>query len=84
MQLYSQLVLVKIVQLRAFILEGLEFMDIKLDEELNSIRGQDAFIHAADSSVKVMVIPTNEEVMIARDVAVYYSNSNGTCIIRFW
>ena len=55
--------------MRSLILEGLEFMDIKLDEELNSIRGQDAFIHAADSSVKLMVIPTNEEVMIARDVA---------------
>ena len=44
--------------MRSLILEGLEFMDIKLDEELNSIRGQDAFIHAADSSVKLMVIPT--------------------------
>ncbi len=55
--------------MRSLILEGLEFMDIKLDEELNSIRGQDAFIHAADSSVKLMVIPTDEEVMIARDVA---------------
>ncbi len=55
--------------MRSLILEGLEFMDIKLDEELNYIRGQDAFIHAADSSVKLMVIPTNEEVMIARDVA---------------
>lgn len=60
--------------MRALILEGLEFMDIKLDDELNLVRGQDAFIHSPESSVKVMVIPTNEEVMIARDVASITTN----------
>lgn len=60
--------------MRARILEGLEFMDIYLDEELNLIRGQDAFINSATSSVKVMVIPTNEEVMIARDASAVASS----------
>ena len=55
--------------MRSLILDGLEFMNIQLDEELNLVRGQDAFIHSPNSSVKLMVIPTDEEVMIARDVA---------------
>ncbi len=55
--------------MRSLILNGLEFMNIQLDEELNLVRGQDAFIHSPNSSVKLMVIPTDEEVMIARDVA---------------
>lgn len=60
--------------MRARILEGLEFMDVQIDEELNLIRGQDAFINSTNSSVKVMIIPTNEEVMIARDVATVASS----------
>lgn len=55
--------------MRSLILEDLEFLNIELDEELNLICGQDAFIHSENSLVKLMVIPTNEEVMIARDVA---------------
>lgn len=54
--------------MRAEILKGLEFMNVELDEELNLIRGKDVFIHSPNSAVKLMVIPTNEEVMIARDV----------------
>ena len=54
--------------MRAEILKGLEFMHVELDEELNLIRGKDVFIHSPNSAVKLMVIPTNEEVMIARDV----------------
>jgi acetate kinase len=49
-------------------LEGLEFMGVKLDDAKNSsARGCEAVISAPDSRVKVMVIPTNEELMIARD-----------------
>ena len=44
--------------IRSLILEGLEFMDIKLDEELNYNSWTRSFIHAPDSSVKLMVIPT--------------------------
>jgi acetate kinase len=54
--------------MRASILEGLEFMDVIIDEELNATRGEDRFIQSESSPVKVMVIPTDEEVMIARDV----------------
>ncbi len=54
--------------MRASILEGLEFMDVIVDEQLNATRGEDRFIQSESSPVKVMVIPTNEEVMIARDV----------------
>ena len=52
---------------RASVCEGLEFMGIKLDPEKNNIRGVEAEISAADSKVKVWVIPTNEELAIARD-----------------
>ena len=48
--------------------EGLEFMGIKIDKELNAtIRGKEALISTPDSKVKVVVIPTDEELMIAKD-----------------
>ncbi len=48
--------------------EGLEFMGVKLDKELNKkIHGDEAVISTADSKVKVVVIPTDEELMIATD-----------------
>lgn len=52
---------------RARVLEGLEFMGVYWDAALNQVRGKEAFINYPHSPVKVMVIPTNEEVMIARD-----------------
>ncbi len=48
-------------------LAGLEFLGIKLDENANNTRGKEAIISAPDSKVTVMVVPTNEELMIARD-----------------
>jgi acetate kinase len=53
---------------RAKVLRGLEFMGVYWDPALNKVRGQEAFISYPHSPVKVLVIPTNEEVMIARDV----------------
>ena len=47
--------------------EGLEYMGVKLDLEKNKIRGEEAVISAEDSKVKVVVIPTDEELMIASD-----------------
>lgn len=47
--------------------EGLEFMGIKLDAEKNKVRGEEAIISTDDSKVKVVVIPTDEELMIASD-----------------
>ena len=54
---------------RASVCEGLEFMGVKLDPARNQVRGEEALISADDSRVKVWVIPTNEELMIAQDTA---------------
>ncbi len=54
--------------LRAEVLSTLGFMGVKVDEALNAgIRGEEAVISAPDSKVTVCVIPTDEELMIARD-----------------
>jgi acetate kinase len=55
--------------IRENVLKGLEFMGVYFDPSLNKVRGEEAFISYPHSPVKVIVIPTNEEVMIARDVA---------------
>ena len=52
--------------LRAQVIDGLEFMGAKIDTEKNKTR-KEAVISADDSKVTVCVIPTNEEIMIARD-----------------
>lgn len=47
---------------------GLEFMGVKLDKEKNKgLRGKEALISTVDSKVKLVVIPTDEELVIARD-----------------
>ncbi|MFD1171282.1 acetate kinase [Oceanobacillus picturae] len=53
--------------IREKVLHGLEFMGVYWDPALNQIRGKDQFINYPHSPVKVIVISTNEEVMIARD-----------------
>ena len=52
---------------RAKVCEKLGFMGVKIDLEKNKIRGEEVEISTPDSSVKVFVIPTNEELVIARD-----------------
>lgn len=54
---------------RARIMAGLEYLGAKLDPEKNNTRGVEAEISTDDSKVKVFVIPTNEELMIAKDTA---------------
>lgn len=54
---------------RMAIASGLEFMGVKMDAEANNVRGKETVISAADSRVKVLLIPTNEELMIAMDTA---------------
>ena len=54
---------------RLDIASGLEFMGVKMDAEANNVRSKEAVISAADSKVKVLLIPTNEELMIAMDTA---------------
>jgi acetate kinase len=52
---------------RRDILEGFEYLGIKLDSERNNVMGETALITTDDSKVKVYVIPTNEELMIAKE-----------------
>ncbi|MCR8850884.1 acetate kinase [Rossellomorea sp. SC111] len=54
--------------IREKVLQGLEFMGVYWDPARNQVRGKEAFVNYPHSPVKVMIIPTNEEVMIARDV----------------
>lgn len=52
---------------RASICENLGFMGVELNTVENNVRGVDKFVNTEDSKVKIMVVPTNEELMIARD-----------------
>ena len=52
---------------RAGACKTLEFLGVKLDVERNKVRGKEAIISTDDSKVKVVVIPTDEELMIASD-----------------
>ncbi|MGF7185124.1 acetate kinase [Desulfitispora alkaliphila] len=53
--------------MRAAICEGLDYLGVKIDKETNNVRGKETVISTDDSKVKVLVVPTNEELMIARD-----------------
>ena len=53
--------------MRSEVCKDMEFLGVKFDEERNKVRGEEAIISADDSRVKVVVIPTNEELMIATD-----------------
>ena len=54
-------------ELRAEIMQGFEYLGASIDPEKNQICGKEVDISAPDSKVKVLVIPTNEEIAIARD-----------------
>ena len=53
--------------MRKAVCEHLSYLGIKIDDEANSVRGKDIVISTPDSKVKVMVIPTNDELSIARE-----------------
>ena len=52
---------------RKAICEYLGYLGVKIDDEANDVRGKETVISAPDSKVKVMLIPTNEELAIARE-----------------
>ena len=54
-------------QYRTRVAEKLEFLGTKIDEEKNKLRGEEVDISTPDSKLKMFVIPTNEELMIAKD-----------------
>ncbi len=58
-------------EIRERVLSKLSFLGVKLDPEKNKVRGKEAIISADDSKVKVMVIPTNEEIIVARKAKQY-------------
>lgn len=55
------------INIRKRICEHLEWMGVKLDLDANNTRGEDKEISTVDSKIKVWVVPTNEELVIARD-----------------
>ena len=55
------------INIRKGICEKLEFMGVKLDLDANNMRGEEKVISSQDSKIKVYVIPTNEELMIAKE-----------------
>ena len=52
--------------IRKGICENLEFLGVKIDDERNNVRGEERLISSDDSKIKVYVIPTDEELMIAK------------------
>jgi len=52
---------------RKAIMERLAFLGIEINEEANMTRGKEIMVSTPDSKIKAYVIPTNEEIMIARD-----------------
>ena len=55
------------IRIRKGICENLKFLGIEIDDEKNNSRGEEVEISTPDSKVKVFVVPTDEEIMIARD-----------------
>ena len=55
--------------MRAKIMEGMEFLGLKIDPEKNNVRGKERIISTDDSPNAILLVPTNEELMIALDTA---------------
>lgn len=53
--------------IRSKICENMDYLGIKIDSELNKTRGEEKIISTTESTTKVVVVPTNEELMIARE-----------------
>ncbi len=64
------------VELRQDICNGLEFAGIELDSEKNKTRGKEAVISSENSKTKIVVVPTNEELVIAKDTFEIVKNLN--------
>ena len=55
------------IHTRREVIDGLSVLGVKIDEEANNVRGVEQLITAPDSTIPCYIIPTNEELMIARD-----------------
>ncbi|MCX7795631.1 MAG: acetate kinase [bacterium] len=56
-------------EIREMVCDDMDYLGIKIDPQKNNFKGQEKEISASDSKVKVWVIPTNEELVIARETA---------------
>ncbi|MGC8971414.1 MAG: acetate/propionate family kinase [bacterium] len=56
-------------EIRLMICDNMEYLGIKIDPQKNNFKGQEREISTSDSKVKVWVVPTNEELVIARETA---------------
>ncbi len=63
-------------ELRESVMKDMEWMGAKLDVEKNKVRGNQAVISTDDAKVTICVIPTNEEIMIARDTKELVEGAN--------
>jgi acetate kinase len=61
---------------REGVCEGLEFLGVEIDSSRNDVRGEERIISPDNSRVKVMIVPTNEELVIARDTKKIISEGN--------
>lgn len=55
------------IEMRKSIAGGLKSFGVEIDDERNNVRGEDRIISSDNSKIKVLVVPTNEELMIAID-----------------
>lgn len=55
------------IKIRKGICDHLKFLGVEIDEEKNNVRGEEVLISTPNSKVKVYILPTNEELMIARE-----------------
>ncbi|MHC1786156.1 MAG: acetate/propionate family kinase [Christensenellales bacterium] len=61
-------------EMREHVMSGLEFLGARIDKQKNKVRGKEQDISTDDSPVKILVIPTNEEIVIARDTISLVAN----------
>ncbi len=54
-------------ELRELICDNMEALGIRIDKEANKVKGEERIVSTPDSRVAVLVVPTNEELMIARE-----------------
>lgn len=56
-------------EVREMIMEGISALGVKIDEKANQTRGEEILLSTKDSKVPVWIVPTNEELAIARETA---------------
>ena len=62
------------INIRKKICNYLKFMGLEIDEEVNNVRGEEILITKPESKIKAYIIPTNEELVIARDTKALVEN----------